>query len=101
MPALKSMPAGTTPVATRLDARALARAEAAARSLGLTMSGLLQVALASYLDRQDQAVAVSEIAAAAASVRDAVASLNARDSGVVAQLASLTEALKGVGSEAL
>ncbi len=93
------MPSGTTPVATRLDALALARAERTAKSLGLTMSGLLQVALVTYLDRQDHALSIAEFTSAAAAVRDAVALLNARDSGLGAQLALLTEALKSAGSE--
>lgn len=97
----QAMPTGTTPVATRLDARLLARSEASAKRLGLTMSGLLQVSLSTYLDGQDQLVAVDEIAQAAAAIRDAVTLLNNRDSSLAARVEALTEALKSVGSEAL
>ena len=74
----QAMPTGTTPVATRLDARLLARSEASAKRLGLTMSGLLQVSLSTYLDGQDQLVAVAEIAQAAAAIRRSGASQQQR-----------------------
>ena len=96
-----TMPTGTTPVATRLDARLLARSEASAKRLGLTMSGLLQVSLSKYLDRQDQMVAVNEITQAAALIRDAVKLLNDRDASLSQRVDNLTEAIKSAGSEAL
>lgn len=101
MPPTKRPRGSSKPVATRLDAKTLARAEALASELGITMAGLLSVSLASYLDRQDTAAVVADIAAAAAEVRDAVALLNARDSDLARRLVALTEVIKGFGSELL
>lgn len=89
------------PVATRLDTATRVRAQALAQQLGLNMSGLLSQALLAYLARQDHETVVAEISAAAAAVRDAVALLNARDTGLAERIVALTEAIKSSGSERL
>lgn len=101
MPPTKRPKGSSKPVATRLDAKTLARSEALASELGITMAGLLSVSLASYLDRQDAAAVVADVAAAATEVRDAVALLNARDTDLARRLVALTEVIKGFGSEPL